>query len=189
MTTVGFVGLGAMGSEMVKRLLAAKRTVVGYNRTRAKAQPLLEAGMKWADTPRAAAEAGDVVCTMVSDTAALQAVIEGQHGILAGLGPGKIYVDMSTVSPAASQVLAGRVAERGAVLVKVLNRSNGTARLLSVATRGDGERVWMQPAASDQEPELDRYIERAIRIDPDIWVVEIEDREGRDFLVEPVERS
>ena len=77
----------------------------------------------------------------------------------------------------------------GAVLVKVLNRSNGTARLLAEATRGDGERVWMQPAASDQEPDLDRYIERAIRIDPDIWVVEIEDREGRDFLVEPVERS
>jgi hypothetical protein len=77
----------------------------------------------------------------------------------------------------------------GAVLVKVLNRSNGTARLLAEATRGDGERVWMQPAASDREPDLDRYIERAIRIDPDIWVVEIEDREGRDFLVEPVEKG
>ena len=77
----------------------------------------------------------------------------------------------------------------GAVLVKVLNRTDGTARLLAEATRGDGERVWMQPAASDQEPDLDRYIERAIRIDPDIWVVEIEDREGRDFLVEPVERG
>jgi hypothetical protein len=76
----------------------------------------------------------------------------------------------------------------GAVLVKVLNRTDGTARLLAEATRGDGERIWMQPAASDQEPDLDRYIERAIRIDPDIWVVEIEDRHGRDFLVEPVER-
>jgi len=77
----------------------------------------------------------------------------------------------------------------GAVLVKVLNRSDGTARLYSEATRGDGERVWMQPAASEQEPDLDRYIERAARIDPDIWVVEIEDREGRHFLVEPVERA
>jgi len=77
----------------------------------------------------------------------------------------------------------------GAVLVKVLNRTDGTARLLAEATRGDGERVWMQPAASDQEPDLDRYIERAIRIDPDIWVVEIEDRQGRDFLVEPVEKG
>lgn len=114
MATVGFVGLGAMGSEMVKRLLAAKRTVVGYNRTRSKAQPLLDAGMAWAETPRAAAEASDVVFTMVSDTAALQAVIEGPRGILAGLGPGKIVVDTSTVSPAASKALAARVAERGA---------------------------------------------------------------------------
>ena len=77
----------------------------------------------------------------------------------------------------------------GAVLVKVLNRSDGTARLLAEATRGDGERVWMEPAASRDEPDLDRYIERAIRVDPDVWVVEIEDREGRHFLVEPVERG
>ena len=77
----------------------------------------------------------------------------------------------------------------GAVLVKVLNRSEGTARLYAEATRGDGDRIWMQPAASEQEPDLDRYIERAARIDPDIWVVEIEDREGRHFLTEPVERS
>ncbi|WP_293905735.1 DUF1491 family protein [Phenylobacterium sp.] len=75
----------------------------------------------------------------------------------------------------------------GAVLVKVLNRTDGTARLLAEATRGDGDRVWMQPAASTSEPDLDRYIERAVRIDPDVWVVEIEDREGRHFLVEPVE--
>ena len=77
----------------------------------------------------------------------------------------------------------------GAVLVKILNRSDGTARLLAEATRGDGERVWMEPAASREEPDLDRYIERAIRIDPDLWVVEIEDKEGRHFLVEPVERG
>jgi hypothetical protein len=77
----------------------------------------------------------------------------------------------------------------GAVLVKVLNRSDGTARLYSEATRGDGDRIWMQPTPSDQEGDLDRYIERAVRIDPDLWVVEIEDREGRHFLVEPVERS
>lgn len=77
----------------------------------------------------------------------------------------------------------------GAVLVKVLNRSDNTARLYSEATRLDGERVWMQPAPSDQEPELDRYIERALRIDPDLWVVEIEDKQGRHFLTEPVERG
>jgi hypothetical protein len=77
----------------------------------------------------------------------------------------------------------------GAVLVKVLNRGDGTARLLAEATRGDGDRVWMEPAASREEGALDRYIERAVRIDPDVWVVEIDDRDGRHFLVEPVEKS
>ncbi len=78
-------------------------------------------------------------------------------------------------------------ARAGSVLVKALHRSSGTSKLYGEATRGDGERVWMRPALSDQEPDLDRYIERAIRIDPDIWVVEIDDREGRHFLTEPVE--
>ena len=78
-------------------------------------------------------------------------------------------------------------ARAGAVLVKVLNRPEGTARLYAEATRMDGERVWMQPAPSDQEPDLDRYIERAVRVDPDIWVVEIDDRQGRHFLTEAVD--
>ena len=77
----------------------------------------------------------------------------------------------------------------GAVLVKVLNRPQGTARLYAEATRLDGERVWMQPAPSDREPDLDAYVERAVRVDPDIWVVEIDDRQGRHFLTEPVEKS
>jgi hypothetical protein len=80
-------------------------------------------------------------------------------------------------------------ARAGAVLVKILNRSDGAAHLYSEAFRGDGERVWMQPAASDQEADLDGYIERAVRRDPDLWVVEIEDRQGRHFLTEPVERG
>lgn len=75
----------------------------------------------------------------------------------------------------------------GAVLVKTLDRRAGTARLYAEATRGDGERVWMQPVAADTEPDLDAYIERARRIDPDIWVVEIDDAKGRHFLTETVE--
>ncbi len=112
--TVGFVGLGAMGSRVTKRLLDAGHVVTGYNRTRSKAQWLLGAGMRWADSPRAAAQASDLVFTMVTNTAALEAVVEGPEGILAGLGPGKIYVDMSTVSPAKSRSIAARVAELGA---------------------------------------------------------------------------
>ena len=75
----------------------------------------------------------------------------------------------------------------GTVLVKVLQRSEGVARLYAEATRGDGQQVWMRPVASEDEPDLDRYIERAVRIDPDIWVVEIDDARGRHFLTEDVE--
>ena len=76
----------------------------------------------------------------------------------------------------------------GAVLVKALDRRDRTARLYAEATRGDGDRVWMQPVPSEAEPELDAYIERARRIDPDLWVVEIDDAEGRHFLTEAVEK-
>jgi hypothetical protein len=77
-------------------------------------------------------------------------------------------------------------ARAGAVLVKAVNRGDGTARLYSEAVRGDGERFWMQPLATTDERELDGYVERARKYDPDLWVVEIEDREGRHFLTEPV---
>src|SRR5512135_2637775 len=100
MANLGFVGLGVMGSRMVKRLLDAGHTVTGYNRTRSKAQWLLDVGMRWADSPRAVAEASDIVFSMVTNTAALHAVTLGNNGILAGLSRGKTYVDMSTVSPA-----------------------------------------------------------------------------------------
>ena len=77
----------------------------------------------------------------------------------------------------------------GSVLVKQVNRRAGVTRLFAEATRADGEAVWMQPRNSNDEAELDAYIERAIRIDPDLWVVEIDDQDGRHFLVEPVERG
>jgi hypothetical protein len=77
----------------------------------------------------------------------------------------------------------------GAVLVKILNPRQGSVRLYAEALRGDGERFWMQPSAAKAEADLDAYIARAARIDPDLWVVEIEDVEGRHFLVEPVEKD
>ncbi|HYG25880.1 MAG TPA: DUF1491 family protein [Caulobacteraceae bacterium] len=74
----------------------------------------------------------------------------------------------------------------GAVLVKVMDRRDRSWRLFSEATRGDGERVWMQPLKGE-EADLDAYVERSRRIDPDLWVVEIDDAEGRHFLTEAVE--
>jgi hypothetical protein len=79
-------------------------------------------------------------------------------------------------------------ARAGAVLVKALDRRNNAAHLYAEATRGDGETVWMQPLEATDEPAIDAYIARAARIDPDIWVVEVDDREGRHFLTEPVEK-
>lgn len=117
MANLGFVGLGLMGSRMVKRLLDAGHTVTGYNRTKSKAQRLIDAGMRWGETPRAVAEAADVILSMVTNTAALHAITGGADGILAGLRPGKVYVDMSTVSPAASRELAGHVAAKGAAML------------------------------------------------------------------------
>src|SRR5438105_4547040 len=119
MANLGFVGLGAMGGRVAKRLLDAGHTVTGYNRTRSKAQWLLDAGMRWADSPRAVAQASDITFTMVSNTSALQQVINGPDGILEGLSAGKIYIDMSTVSPAFSRHLAAQVAVRGAHMLDV----------------------------------------------------------------------
>jgi len=114
MTTIGFVGLGAMGGRMAGRLVAAGHEVYGNNRTASKAAGLVERGLRWRDTPREVAEAADVVFSMVADDAALDGVAGGQDGILAGLGAGKVYVDMSTVGPRASRELAERVRSLGA---------------------------------------------------------------------------
>jgi 3-hydroxyisobutyrate dehydrogenase-like beta-hydroxyacid dehydrogenase len=106
-----------MGSRMAKRLLDTGYRVTGYNRTRSKAQWLLESGMEWADTPRAVAESSDITLSMVSDTQALYAVTSGQDGILAGLSSAKIYIDMSTVSPAASRDIARQVSAKEAQML------------------------------------------------------------------------
>jgi 3-hydroxyisobutyrate dehydrogenase-like beta-hydroxyacid dehydrogenase len=117
MAKVGFIGLGVMGSQMVNRLLDQGHTVTGYNRTRSKAEWLIGKGMRWADSPRAVASASDFAFAMVTNSAALQAIAEGPDGLLAGSGPGKIFIDMSTVSPAVSRALAAKVRERGADMV------------------------------------------------------------------------
>ena len=114
MASVGFVGLGVMGGGIAARLNGAGHDVVGYNRTREKARWLEERGIRLLDTPRAVAEASDVVFSMVTNTQALAAVAEGPDGIIGGLRPGQVYVDMTTCSPEASRELAAKVARTGA---------------------------------------------------------------------------
>jgi 3-hydroxyisobutyrate dehydrogenase-like beta-hydroxyacid dehydrogenase len=106
-----------MGSRAAKRLMDAGHTVIGYNRTKSRVQGLLNAGMRWADSPRAVAGQADIVFSMVTDNTALQEIFDGPDGILAGLRRGKTYCDMSTVSPSLSRALAGRVAEMDAQML------------------------------------------------------------------------
>jgi 3-hydroxyisobutyrate dehydrogenase-like beta-hydroxyacid dehydrogenase len=142
MARIGYVGLGVMGGGVARRLLSAGHEVTGYNRTRSKAEPLIADGMRFAESPREAAEQTDVIFSMVTNTQALTAITHGPDGILAGLGPGKVYVDMSTVSPAASRGLAERVRERGAAMLdapvsgSVITLEQGK---LSVIVGGDRE--------------------------------------------------
>jgi 3-hydroxyisobutyrate dehydrogenase-like beta-hydroxyacid dehydrogenase len=103
-----------MGGPIAKRWLDAGHMLIGFNRTRAKADKLIAAGMQWANTPRQVAEAAEIIFSMVSDTHALEAIARGPDGVVAGLAPGKIFVDMSTVSPATIRELAKEVRARGA---------------------------------------------------------------------------
>jgi 3-hydroxyisobutyrate dehydrogenase-like beta-hydroxyacid dehydrogenase len=118
MANLGFVGLGVMGGELVNRLISKGHTVTGYNRTKAKAEWLIKAGMRWADTPRAVAQSVDIIFSMVTNSAALEAIVEGPDGILAGLKPGQIYVDISTVSPEYSRQVAAKVRGKGADMLE-----------------------------------------------------------------------
>ena len=116
-TTLGFVGLGHMGGNMAVRLLGAGYTVYGETRHRGEVQELEREGLLWRDTPREIADAADVVLTSVPNDGALEDVASGPDGILAGLGEGKVWVDVSTVSPQVSRHLAQRVRERGAAML------------------------------------------------------------------------
>lgn len=116
MSTIGFVGLGALGAPIAGRLLEGN-TVYGTARTRARAKPLIEQGMHWRATPREVAAAADIVFSMVAGDTALRAVTSGWNGILAGLRPGSVYVDLSAVSPEAGRKVARRVEALRATMI------------------------------------------------------------------------
>ena len=80
-------------------------------------------------------------------------------------------------------------AKAGAVLVKAFDTRDRSVRLFAEAVNGEGERVWMEPLGEKPETDLDAYAERSAQRDPDLWVVEVEDNQGRHFLTEPVEGS
>jgi 3-hydroxyisobutyrate dehydrogenase-like beta-hydroxyacid dehydrogenase len=158
MANLGFVGLGVMGSQMVSRLLSKGHSVTGYNRTRSKAQWLIDKGMKWADSPRAVAAAADVTFAMVTNSAAIASVTEGPDGLLAGLTAGKIFVDISTVSPSVSRATAAKVREKGADMVdspvsgSVITLQEGKLSVMVGGRRETFERV--KPLLLDIGPKV-----------------------------------
>ena len=158
MANLGFVGLGVMGSQMVNRLIDKGHLVTGYNRTRSKAEWLIKKGMHWADSPRAVAQAADVVFTMVTNAIALTTITEGPDGLLAGFSAGKILADMSTVSPAVSRALAAKIREKGADMVdspvsgSVITLQEGKLSVMVGGRRETFERV--KPLLLDIGPKV-----------------------------------
>src|SRR5262249_9049926 len=114
---VGFVGLGAMGQLMVRRLIDAGHRVTGWNRSRDKAADLIAAGRRWGDSPRAVAQASEMVISIVTDAAAVRAIALGADGVIAGLKPGGIFIDMSTIAPDASRAIAVEFAKAGSIML------------------------------------------------------------------------
>ena len=144
---IGFVGLGAMGAGIVPRLMTAGHTVTGWNRRKEKAEALIASGMRYAPSPRAAAAGADVVFSIVTDAAAVNAVALGGDGIIAGLKSGAIYVDMSTISPDASRAVSAEFAERDLTMLDApisgspITLAQGNAALMVGGDKAAFERV------------------------------------------------
>lgn len=114
---IGFVGLGAMGKGIVPRLIAGGHAVTGWNRSKTRAAPLLELGMRWAESPREVASGADVVFSIVTDAAAVRSVALGADGIIAGLRRDSVYLDMSTIAPDDSRAIAAEFVKAGLTML------------------------------------------------------------------------
>ena len=158
MANLGFIGLGVMGGNMVERLLSKGHGVVGYNRTRSKAQPLIDKGMKWARSPQEAATAADIVLAMVTNSAALDEIANGPDGLLSGMSAGKVFVDMSTVSPDVSRALAAKIRDKNADMVdapvsgSVITLQQGKLSLMVGGRKETFDRV--KPVLEDIGPKV-----------------------------------
>ncbi len=144
---IGFIGLGAMGMGIVPRLIAGGHAVTGWNRTRAKAERLLKLGMRWADSPREVARESEFVFSIVTDAAAVRAVALGDHGVIAGLRPDGVFLDMSTIAPEASRALAAEFARAGLTMLdapisgSIATLAEGKASIMVGGERAAFERV------------------------------------------------
>lgn len=144
---IGFVGLGAMGQVIVPRLLAAGYPVTGWNRSPERAAPLIQKGMQWAETPAEVAAASDVTFSIVTDGSAVTTVALGEAGILAGIRPGSVYVDMGTIAPGVTRAVAAEFAKKGAPMLDAplsgspLTVQQGSASLMIGGDKAAFERI------------------------------------------------
>ncbi len=137
---IGFIGLGIMGAGMAANVLRAGFPLTVWNRTRPKTEPLVAAGASVAATPAELAATSDIIITCISDTPDVEAVILGQQGVIHGVGPGSLVIDMSTISPAATRQIASALAKRNVAMLDapVSGGSEGAARgRLSIMVGGD----------------------------------------------------
>ncbi|HJQ76300.1 MAG TPA: NAD(P)-dependent oxidoreductase [Acidimicrobiia bacterium] len=138
---VGFIGLGDMGQGIVPRLLAAGHDVTGWNRTESRARPLVEQGMKWADTPREVAASTEAVFSIVTDGAAVRSVALGPDGVIAGLGTDSVYLDMSTIDPELSRAISAEFEAAGRTMLDApISGSPVTLAQGSASTMVGGDR-------------------------------------------------
>jgi 3-hydroxyisobutyrate dehydrogenase-like beta-hydroxyacid dehydrogenase len=144
---IGFVGLGAMGQVIVPRLMMAGYTVTGWNRSRDRATPLLNKGMAWADSPAAVARRSDVTFSVVTDGAAVKQIALGENGVLTGMQPGAVYIDMGTIAADVTRSVAAEFEKHGfAMLDAPLSGSpvtveQGNASLMIGGDKATFERV------------------------------------------------
>ncbi|HZY30282.1 MAG TPA: NAD(P)-binding domain-containing protein [Candidatus Methylomirabilis sp.] len=107
---VGFIGLGIMGQPMARNLMKAGFGMVVYTRTRRKAEELLAEGARWAESPAAVARQAPMLITMVPDSPDVEQIVLGPQGVIEGVGPGSVVIDMSTVSPRVERAIAQKLA-------------------------------------------------------------------------------
>lgn len=141
---IGFIGLGIMGQGMARNLLRAGFDLSVWNRSAARMEPLLAAGARAAASPAELAGRCSVVITCVSDTPDVEDVVLGEQGAIHGLQAGSLLIDMSTISPQATQTMSRRLAENGVHMLDapVSGGSEGAARgTLSIMVGGEEEQV------------------------------------------------
>ena len=139
--TLGFIGLGMMGLPMANRLAQAGAQFHVFNRTKSKADALIAGGALWCETPSLVAGGSDIVFSMVSNPDALREIALGKNGVLAGLKPGGIHVDTSTVSPSVVRELTSRYAQRSSffhapVLGSIPQATDGTLLMFAGGDEG-----------------------------------------------------